>query len=603
MDYFQNNSYSRFKRFFKRKFVRFLARFILFAAVIFIAGCAAKLPDLTVELFDIPNSQIKGVNPSPPLIDRSTMFSVLIENDGDEVVNKSFVTKLYIDGQLVKTWTFPSQAEILDSGPEAEIVLKPGETRVYNHSTQYNEKGSHIFRWVVDADDNIRESSENNNILDITFDWQAPPDLIVEEIYPVVQAVGGQKLVWKIKVKNIGEGDAKNPFLTTFHPQVTGGAQENFWVQSLNANQSVTFSSTQWFRTWGKHQFKAKVDVGYSVPEKLPDGEDNNEYIQEFDLAYVDLKVDSFTVSPQTTLANIPLTFSISIKNIGTGDANQPFKIKVFPGIFTEAGLLQPVMLTVSRLKAGYSTILQHTVTLPPGEHDVIIEADAFDPNAVYFEPNRTNNVFHKKLTCEGMLRGRLFSQKTNISAYEMKTFINNDPRLEWFRKKVALTAIEEMAIVPTLCGDDARNRYDASGNWCSEFAAWVYRRADMKNIRYCKNHFIWCWNYVYLDEVKLTKELVNLFDRNGHRFYWRTNNQVKPQTAEVGDYVSLTTKGKKKNHSAIIVAVSQDKKLIWTAEGNVGNCLWMGGRDYFKDGVNLDISIDGIGKIDAGLF
>jgi hypothetical protein len=184
-----------------------------------------------------------------------------------------------------------------------------------------------------------------------------------------------------------------------------------------------------------------------------------------------------------------------------------------------------------------------------------------------------------------------------------MKCYIQKDPSLEWFRKKVALTALNEAKIKPPLCGDDARNRYGASGAWCSEFAAWVLRKSGMKNIRYCSFHFIGCWNYVYLDEVTLNKELVKLFDRNGSRFKWRLKNQVKPQTAEVGDYVSMMTQGKKKNHAGITVAVTQDNKCIWTVEGNVGNCVWMGRRPYFKDGVNLDQSIDGFGKLDAGLF
>lgn len=169
-------------------------RIVLTAILFLLAGCAANLPDLTVELYDIPYSQIKGISPYPPLTDRPVIFSVLIENDGMADVKDGFITKLYMDKKLVKTWTFPSEAEKQYLGPKTKIYLKPGDTRIYDDEQQFSTEGKHRFRWVVDENNNIKESDEKNNILDTTFVWQAPPDLIVKKYMACC------KFCWRTKI-------------------------------------------------------------------------------------------------------------------------------------------------------------------------------------------------------------------------------------------------------------------------------------------------------------------------------------------------------------------------------------------------------------------
>ena len=316
----------------------------------------------------------------------------------------------------MKTWEFPSEAEKMDLGLNATIIMNPGGTRIYNYEIPEEVSslgGKHDLRWVVDADNEIDESDEKNNVLDISLIWHKPSDLIVEGVWAEGVAAGGQKSTWKIKVKNIGQGPVITPFLTTFFPEVPGGSQENFWTSSLDAGQTITFTSTQRFRCSGKRKIRTTVDVGNNIPEELPKGENNNERIDEFDLTFVDLEVLNLNVNnkPEGT------TFSIQLKNKGSGDATQPFKVKLMPGnvlrIFhplptryekvdenigkiiykdfaTVEEILQPVFLPVSGLKAGEVIILEHTVKLKPGNYTIRIEAD---PEIVYQEPDSLNNV------------------------------------------------------------------------------------------------------------------------------------------------------------------------------------------------------------------
>jgi|GEM_PF-6578454 hypothetical protein len=579
--------------------------------LLFLIGCAGTLPDLIVELNDIPYGNLKGFNPSPPLTDRAAIATVYIQNVGKKDIEKGFSTALYVDDKLAKTWTFPSENEKKDLGPKTKILLKSGGTRLYDYGTTISSPGKHKFRWVVDSDSEIGESDEKNNILDTTMVWQAPPDLVVNDMWSTVKATGGQKLVWKIEIKNEGKGDAQNPFLTVFWPAIAGGAQENFVTDYLAAGEKDTLTSTQWFNTWGTAELTATVDANYRVAEVLPNGEKNNELVKEIDLAYVDLTVKNVSISPSFITAYSAVTFTYTIANAGTGDANQAFKVRIYPGQITGSGQAEEAIVTVSGLKAGQSTILKNSVKLPPGSYQACIEADAFEPDAVYFEPNRTNNTWCKNIDCEGMRKGLVYSTDNDITPTEMEAYLKNDPLLETYRQKVALTALAELKLgtdstnpYKGLCGDDARDRYDASGYWCSEFAAWVLLQAGMKNLCYCDLQVIGCWDTDCLDDVTLTADLVKVFDRNGNRFKWASKGQVSPQTAGVGDFMSQASDdGKKKNHSAIVVAVSYDYKVIWTVEGNAGDCVYFGYKDYFPDGKTLNPVIDGFGHLDANIF
>ncbi|MBM4430676.1 MAG: hypothetical protein FJ026_10075 [Chloroflexi bacterium] len=544
--------------------------------------------DLTVKLWAIPGSPLTGLDPSPPLTDRPTHLSILVENQGFTAVTQTFTITLQVDGELFETWTFLPAAEGEDPA-HAQNPLQPGGSRTYTTDLTFAQKGQHTLRLEVDPAKVVPEADEQNNILQFTATWQDPPNLKVKSIAPVGSAGGGQKSTWKIEIENAGKGDVATPFLTVFWPGVPGGSQENFWCKSLAAGHTATFTSTQWFQSWGTFTITATVDASWAVAEVLPDGEKDNEWAQQVTLSTVDLAVTKVSISPTKVVSWQPVTFTFTVKNLGTGNATQPFKVRVYPGTVSASGLSQPTGLSVKSLSANQTVTLTHSVTLRPGKYDLSVQVDA---DGVYFEKDRNNNSYVSYVECEGMWNGEVYDVGNNPSVQELTSYINNDPQLEWFQKKVALTALQE-AVSP-LCGDDARNRYDASGYWCSEFARWVYLQAGMNDID-C------CWG-LELSDVTLNKELVKLFDHYG-RFKWRSKGQVTIQTVGVGDYLSWTTKGKKKNHAVICVGVNHDRKFIWTVQGNVGDCVWYGTEDYFPDGTTCNADIDGVGKIDAGLF
>jgi hypothetical protein len=143
--------------------------------------------------------------------------------------------------------------------------------------------------------------------------------------------------------------------------------------------------------------------------------------------------------------------------------------------------------------------------------------------------------------------------------------------------------------------GNAARSRYNAEGEWCTEFARWVFLRAGMKlSICGVTNS---CPIFGSLATVTTVEQIVNLFQSTGR---WRA--PATPALIEPGDYLALTGSDGKKSHSGIAVAISPDHRWIWTVEGNVDDKVQYRGRDLIVDGV-MNPDIHGVGKLDASLF
>jgi hypothetical protein len=560
-------------------------------------------PDLILALWNKPNSSIKWISPYPALSNTITTISALIKNVGIVPVDKSFDTDLYIDGMHKKTWRFNPVSEGEDIH-HANNPLIPGKSFPISYSDTFSP-GNHSFKWVVDSKNEVKESDESqqSNTLEATVNFLTEsdlPDLIVDDIFPQEDLVFGQNITWKVRIKNIGKNAVNIPFSISLK-NADGVQFGAFWRDYLGAGNAATFSTKQFASFAGTEKLTATVDVGNVVMEK---DETNNMLTKNFTINKVDLEVKDLDLKPKNPDVSQDLIITFTIKNNGPGDITKPFKIKVYPGA-VNSGVTQPTEIEFPTnklpLKSTNSATMQYKFTPSyPGKYNVVVTADS---TFVYKEENTQNNTATATIQLAGMINGRVVDPDPNypsVTIDKLEWYINKDPTISWFRKKVAYQALYEAKV--GLCGQDAKDRYGASGKWCSEFASWLYLKVGMKNIKYCSAYFLFCWNNVHLDEVTLNSELVKLFDRNGNRFKWRTRNQVTPQTAEVGDYLSLKTNGKKKNHAAIIIAVSQDNNYLWTVEGNCGDCVKLQRKNYFKDG-SINENIDGIGKIDAGLF
>jgi hypothetical protein len=161
-------------------------------------------------------------------------------------------------------------------------------------------------------------------------------------------------------------------------------------------------------------------------------------------------------------------------------------------------------------------------------------------------------------------------------------------------RKALVQVLVDEARVARF--GKEARERYEASGWWCSDFARWVYLRSGAyENSPALTKEFQAIWR---------TTGLINLFKRHGR---WIPHAEVGADTIEAGDYLPLDLNVNGiPNHSVIVVFVSRDRKILATIDGNDTSGVDARGRDrtrvslkirpYMIDG-RLSPVIMGVGK------
>lgn len=357
-------------------------------------------PDLTVELWNIPNSAIRWIRPFPPINNTPSIVAVVVKNIGLKSVDADFSIELYVDENLTKTWKF--SPVLVDEDPlHAKNPLLPGGTRVYEYDVTF-PMGLHSFRWVVDTKNEISESDESkkSNELVASAVWKAKSDLadlVVEDIFTDAPLIVGQETKWKVKIKNIGKMDISGPFMTSLKSSI--GVQFGaFWLDALAAGDSKIFETKQYSAHEAKEEITAIVDMSNVITET---NESNNKLVKNFTTSYVDLAVTDLVIKPQIPVIHKPVYIQFTVINNGPGDATKPFKVWVMPGKVT-TGLTQPILLTVSKdklpLKAGESVKFSHKVDLCYAvEYQAVVQVDFPDPNFIYKEKNTSNNTLTKK--------------------------------------------------------------------------------------------------------------------------------------------------------------------------------------------------------------
>jgi hypothetical protein len=230
---------------------------------------------------------------------------------------------------------------------------------------------------------------------------------------------------------------------------------------------------------------------------------------------------------------------------------------------------------------------------------DTQVRFSAFTNGEIYFQSS-----VGAKETNGRIFYGEYFPDPSRTTHYlrwdELRGWIQQDSNLAWYRKEIAMVGLTEVG--GGRCGVSGRNRYGpvdpTSDDWCTEFAARVFKWSGMNDI--CG----WFYKYWYLlaplhecmhEPPWETGAMRAIFRNQGA---WYNRSTITANTASVGDYINIH----KGDHSAIIVAVSFDRRHIWIVEGNLGDCVSFRRRAYWQNG-KLDSDIFGIGKIKPDFF
>lgn len=253
---------------------------------------ATALPDLVIESITW--------SPTNPSIGDTVTFTVTIKNRDTGRGGTSRVY-LYIDGSS------KGYQEVQEIDANGTI------TETFSWKAQ---AGSHDIKAVIDKENWIPETDENNNDKNLTFTATLLPDLIIETITwsPENPSIG-DTVTFTVKVRNQGGGSASSSRVYFYIDGSSKGYQE---IPEIDAGTTVT-GNFNWKAEAGSHAVKAIVDKDNWIPES---DENNNQTTVNYSATSLpDLIIENITWKPSSPSVGDTVTFTIAVKNKGNGRA------------------------------------------------------------------------------------------------------------------------------------------------------------------------------------------------------------------------------------------------------------------------------------------
>jgi subtilase family serine protease len=242
---------------------------------------SSTLPNLTISYKDI------AITPSPANQRGNANISVLIKNEGFSATQNVKVNFYKgtpgVDGVLIGSQTVPS----INSGDSRSVSID---------WTNLPESGERIVYIKVDPDNQITESSKNDNDAFITLNILSLPDLTVAtnsiDFTPPAPKEG-DNVSAKIMVQNRGEQDASDVSVNIYEGKALIGTQIIPVLQG-NSQASVAFTYDTTGKT-GMHQITFIVDPDNTIVEQR---KDNNSAAKGFGIQNSNLWLTEQYISP-----------------------------------------------------------------------------------------------------------------------------------------------------------------------------------------------------------------------------------------------------------------------------------------------------------------
>jgi subtilase family serine protease len=315
-------------------------------------------PDLVIESI--------SWSPETPSRGDSVTFSVVIKNQGSSEAGFSRI-HFFIDGN--------------SRGYQDVSTIEVGATvtRTYTWSAAV---GQHDLTAIADVDGSVTESNESNNERTVTFST-LPPDLIVEDIiwYPESPSIQ-DTVTFNVTVKNQGGGRADSSTVAYY---IDDKLLTSDTVGSLDAGESVnmTFSRAS---VENYSSIKAVVDIYEHVTES---DEDNNEMTVTFSTILPDLVIENITWLPVDIAVGDNVTFTVTVKNQGSGKAGES-------SIECDIGIHDTEHFDVGEIESGGEKKVNFYWIARPDTHEVNAMVDY---ELKLDESNEENNKFTKGIT------------------------------------------------------------------------------------------------------------------------------------------------------------------------------------------------------------
>ncbi|MFC2014388.1 CARDB domain-containing protein [Chloroflexota bacterium] len=298
--------------------------------------------------------------PLNPVEDDNVTFNVWIVNQGDGKAITPLVG-FHVDGERLDSKSLGS--------------LDPGGT----DNTTFNwpvEAGSFTFEMIVDPNDSILESDESNNNKIADF-LSFSPDLVIQSItWEPEELSHGETVTFSVTITNQGQVLAPS---STFSFYVGGQDSGIERASTLPAGNSTVETFT-WAARAGSNLVRVVLDTKNEVIES---NETNNEMTATFSGTIVpDLVIQSLTWSPANPSVGEIMTFLVSIRNDGNGQAGSSQVSYYIDDVHLASDGVDPIA-TGSTQNTTFTWIVQE------GWHSIKVTANA---NALIPESDDSNN-------------------------------------------------------------------------------------------------------------------------------------------------------------------------------------------------------------------
>ena len=273
-------------------------------------------------------------------------FTVTLQNQGN--TSSSYTNMdFFIDGGA--------------RGVQDVAVIEPGHTITKTYLWTMLE-GSHTVRAVVDINNGNKESNESNNDLVRTIST-LPADLVVDQItWTPVNPSKDDIVTFSVTVRNAGAGHADQTYLGYYIDDIF---QSMINVPALDGGSLCNITFT-WKATLESKAIKVEADYYKMVNET---NENNNILEMSLSAQPPDLIVSNVSWMPAEPNNGDPVTFTIYVKNTGSGRAESSKLVFTVDILFIK-------YLDVPAIEAGSEASVTVTYDAVSGEHEVNLQAD-----------------------------------------------------------------------------------------------------------------------------------------------------------------------------------------------------------------------------------
>lgn len=258
--------------------------------------------------------------PKNPSIGDMVTFSTTIKNQGDDESSTCLVA-YYLDNTY------------LDTDPLNPIGAGATVTKTFTWTAI---AGSHVIKAIADPDNEVVESDETNNEETFVFSTLAP-DLLIQSItWSPEDPSKGDAVTFTVTIKNQGNASARS---SQFAFYIDGAFRGDHDIPAIGAGATTT-RTFAWNAKAGSHPVKAIADSNLAVAEN---DEANNEKTVTFFTLAPDLIIQNITWLPKNPSEDDDVTFTVVIKNQGSGNADYSHVAYYIDDVYLETSSVSPI--------------------------------------------------------------------------------------------------------------------------------------------------------------------------------------------------------------------------------------------------------------------